>query len=157
MAMFIRIPGTVGRSTTTAVGTRRTKPSRIGRARKIISNEKEANRISSDRLNRDRRKRAARIARLKAALIVPVAALTDLVAVAVEAAPAIWTARLKTDRVAIFRTSASKISNAAVVVVDLVGVIVLAVAAVIALVVAASAAEAALADSAAAAGADDEN
>src|SRR5262245_58354645 len=84
-----------------------------------------------------------------------------------------WTARLRTDHVAIFRVSASKISNAVmaaaasgvtVVVEDLAGVIVLAVAvaledsavaiasvavAAIALAVAPSVAEAALADSAA--------
>jgi hypothetical protein len=90
-----------------------------------------------------------------------VAALIDLAAVAVEAVPAIWTARLRTDRVAIFRASASKISNAAaaasgvtVVMEDLAGAIVLAVAdsapAVIASAAEHSVAVAALADSAAA-------
>ena len=51
-----------------------------------------------------------------------------------EAVPAIWTARLRTDRVAIFRANASKISNAVaaasvmtVVVEDLAGATVLAV------------------------------
>jgi len=109
MAMSIRILATVGRSTTTVVGIPLINPNRTGRAQRIISNGKEANLISSDHLNRDHRKRAARIALLKAALIVPVAATTEL---AVEVVPAIWIARLRIDRVAIFQVNGSKISNA---------------------------------------------
>ena len=52
---------------------------------------------------------------MKLALSVPVAATTDPVVV-VRVGPVIWIARLRTDRVAIFRTSVSKTSNAAVVV-----------------------------------------
>ena len=113
MAMFTRILGTVGTSTITAVGIPLINPNRTGRAQKIISNAKEANLISSDHLNRNHRKQAARIALLKAALIVPVAATTELaVALAVEVVPAIWIARLRIDRVAIFQVNGSKISNA---------------------------------------------
>ncbi len=65
-------------------------------------------------------KRAAPIALLKAALSVPVAAITDPVA---EVGLRTWIARLRTDRVAIFRASVSKTSNAAVVVEDLAAVI----------------------------------
>ena len=133
MAMFIRTLATVGRSTTTAVGIRSINPSRTGRARKITSNGKEANLISSDHLNRDHRKRAAPIALLKLALIVPVAALTDL---AVEVVPTIWTGKLRTDRVAIFPTSVSKTSNAAAPVAGILVVTALAAAAAIASVVA---------------------
>ena len=92
-------------------------------------------------------KRAAPIALLKAALSVPVAAITDPVA---EVGLRTWIARLRTDRVAIFRASVSKTSNAAVVVEDL--------EAVIALVAAAdSAAVIDLVDSAVAAGVDGNN
>jgi hypothetical protein len=157
MAMFTRTLETVGRSTTTAVGIPLINPSRTGRAQKITSNGKEANLISSDHLNRDHRKRAARIALLKAALIVPVAALIGPAAVAVEAVRAIWTGRLRTDRVAIFQVNGSKISNAVAaavsgvtaVVEDLAGVTVLALAdsaEVIDLAEVTLAAEAALAD-----------
>ena len=73
---------------------------------------------------------------------------TDLV---VKAGPVIWIARLRTDRVAIFQASASKISNAAASaaatgLVEIASAVVEDSAAVIALGVAASA-EAALADS----------
>ena len=101
-------------------------------------------------------KRAAPIALLKAVRSVPVAALTDPVA---EVGLRTWIARLRTDRVAIFRASVSKTSNAAVVVEDLAAVIASAAAAdsaaVIVSVVAALAglvAAAALVDSAVAAG-----
>jgi len=82
---------------------------------------------------------------VKAALSVPVAAITDpVVALAAEVGPRTWIARLRTDRVAIFRASASKTSNAAAEAADSVGiasVAVVASAAVIAsAVVAASAA-----------------
>ena len=93
---------------------------------------------------------------MKAALIVPAAVSTDLAAVAVEAVPAIWTARLRTDHVVIFRVNGSKISNAVVEEAAASGVTVLVVedsAVVIALVAevasAASAVAAASADSAA--------
>lgn len=88
-------------------------------------------------------KRAAPIALLKAALSVPVAAITDPVA---EVGLRTWIARLRTDRVAIFRASVSKTSNAAVVVEDLAAVIASAAAV-------ASVAVIALADSAAVAAA----
>ena len=91
-------------------------------------------------------KRAAPIALLKAALSVPVAAITDPVA---EVGLRTWIARLRTDRVAIFRASVSKTSNAVVVVEDL--------AAVIDLGVAGLAEGAALVDSAVAAGVDGNN
>ena len=98
-------------------------------------------------------KRAAPIALLKAALSVPVAAITDPVA---EVGLRTWIARLRTDRVAIFRASVSKTSNAVVVVVDLAAVIASAAvadsAAVIDLGVAGLAEGAALVDSAVAAG-----
>ncbi len=106
-------------------------------------------------------KRAAPIALLKAALSVPVAAITDPVA---EVGLRTWIARLRTDRVAIFRASVSKTSNAAVVVEDLAAVIASAAvadsAAVIVSVVAALVglvAVAALADSAVVGGADGNN
>ena len=92
-------------------------------------------------------KRAAPIALLKAALSVPVAAITDPVA---EVGLRTWIARLRTDRVAIFRASVSKTSNAAVVVEDLAAVIASAA-------VADSAEGAALVDSAVAAGVDGKN
>ena len=91
-------------------------------------------------------KRAAPIALLKAALSVPVAAITDPVA---EVGLRTWIARLRTDRVAIFRASVSKTSNAAVVVEDLEAVIDLGVAGL--------AEGAALVDSAVAAGVDGNN
>jgi hypothetical protein len=93
-----------------------------------------------------------------------VVATTELaVALAVEVVPAIWIARLRIDRVAIFRVNGSKISNAVTAAAS--GVTVLVVEAVIAsavvvalvasTVVAAGDSEVvALADSAAAAGAD---
>ena len=125
--------------------------------RKIISNELEANLTNNDH----HPKRAATIAPLKAALIAPVAASTDL---AVEVAPAIWTVRLRTDRVAIFRASGSRTFNAAptaalgvtglAVVID--SVVAAADLEVIALVEVALA-EAALADSAVEGGADGNN
>ena len=129
---------------------------------KIISNGREANLISNEH-----RKEAATIIPVRPALSVPVAASIDLV---LEAGPAIWTARHRIDRVAIFRASGSRVSNAAAVV-EILVVIVLAVeasvvtvlavedsaAVAIALVVAASAAGAALAVSAAAAGDDGNN
>ena len=105
-------------------------------------------------------KRAAPIALLKAALSVPVAAITDPVA---EVGLRTWIARLRTDRVAIFRASVSKTSNAAVVVEDLAAVIASAAAAVedsaavIDLGVAGLAEGAALVDSAVAAGGDGNN
>ena len=50
---------------------------------------------------------------MKAALSVPVAAITDpVVALEAEVGPRTWIARLRTGRVAIFPTSGSKISNA---------------------------------------------
>ena len=97
-------------------------------------------------------KRAAPIALLKAALSVPVAAITDPVA---EVGLRTWIARLRTDRVAIFRASVSKTSNAAVVVEDLAAVA--DSAAVIDLGVAGLAEGAALVDSAVAAGVDGNN
>jgi len=103
-------------------------------------------------------KRAAPIALLKAALSVPVAAITDPVA---EVGLRTWIARLRTDRVAIFRASVSKTSNAAAVVEDLAAVIASAavadLAAGIVSVVVGLVAAAALADSAVAGGADGEN
>jgi len=94
-------------------------------------------------------KAAVTIDPVKLALSVPVAASTDLAA---EVGLRTWIARLRTDRVAIFPVSVSKISNAAAA--EASGVIVLAVAAVIALAVAvASVAVVALEDSAAAVGA----
>jgi hypothetical protein len=88
-----------------------------------------------------------------------VAAITDLAA---EVGLRTWIARLRTDRVAIFRASVSKTSNAAVVVEDLAAVIASAAvadsAAVIASAVAvASVAVVVLADSAAEVGAADGN
>ena len=99
-------------------------------------------------------KRAAPIALLKAALSVPVAAITDPVA---EVGLRTWIARLRTGRVAIFRASVSKTSNAAVVVEDLAAVIASAAVAVIDLGVAGLAEGAALVDSAVAAGVDGNN
>ena len=102
-------------------------------------------------------KRAAPIALLKAALSVPVAAITDPVA---EVGLRTWIARLRTDRVAIFRASVSKTSNAAGVVEDLAAVIASAAvadSAAIDLGVEADSVAAALADSAAAAGVDGNN
>ena len=80
-------------------------------------------------------------------LIVPVKEATT--ALAVKVVPEIWTARLRTDRVAIFRASVSKTSNAVVVVADS--------AAVIDLGVAGLAEGAALVGSVAAVGADGKN
>ena len=78
------------------------------------------------------------------------AATTELaVALAVEVVPAIWIARLRIDRVAIFRVNGSKISNAVTAAAS--GVTVLVVEAVIASAVVV----AVLADSAVAGGADD--
>ena len=99
---------------------------------------------------------------VKAAPSVPVAASTDLVVgLAEEVGLRTWTARLRTDRVAIFRASGSKTSNAAAVVEDLAAVIasvaVADSAAVIDLGVVALAEGAALVDSGAAAGAVDGN
>ena len=99
-------------------------------------------------------KRAAPIALLKAALSVPVAAITDPVA---EVGLRTWIARLRTDRVAIFPVNGSKIPNAVVVVEDLAAVIASAAVAVIDLGVAGLAEGAALVDSAVAAGVDVNN
>jgi hypothetical protein len=165
MAMFIRILGTVGRSTTTAAGTRRTNPNRTGRARKIISNEREANRISNERHLKqvrpiDLAKAAATTDPAKLARSGPVAASIDPV---VKVGLVIWIAKLRTDRVATFRASVSKTPNAAavailaIVLVAAVAVIALGVAgsaAVIALGAVALAEGAALVDLAAAAGVD---
>ena len=149
MAMSIRTLATVGISTITAVGIPLINPNRTGRAQRIISKRPEANPIS----NEHHPKRAAPIVLLKAALIVPVAASTDL-AVAVEAVPTIWIVRLRIDRVAIFRVSVSRVFKAG-------AATALAAeadsAAVIASAVEHSAAVAASADSAAAAGADDQD
>jgi len=164
MAMSIRTLATVGISTITAVGIPLINPNRTGRAQKIISKRPEANLISSDHLNRDHRKRAARTVLPKAALIVPVAASTDL-AVAVEAVPAIWIVRLRTDHAAIFRVSVSRVFKAGAATalaaeadsVVIVSVVAADSAAVIASAVEHSAAVAASADSAAAAGGADED
>ena len=103
-------------------------------------------------------KAAVTIDPVKLALSVPVAAITDPV---VKVDPAIWTAKLRTDHVAIFPVNGSKIPNAAVVVEDLVAVIASAAvadsAAVIDLGVAGLAEGAALVDSAVAAGVDGNN
>jgi hypothetical protein len=93
-----------------------------------------------------------------------VAASTDL-AVAVEAVPAIWTGRLRTDRVGIFRVSVSrvfKVGAATALAAEADSVVIVSVvaadsAAVIASAVEHSAAVAASADSAAAAGGADED
>jgi hypothetical protein len=98
-------------------------------------------------------KAAVTIDPVKLALSVPVAAITDPV---VKVDPAIWTAKLRTDHVAIFPVNGSKIPNAAAAAAS--GVIVLAVAAVIASAVAvASVAVVALEVSAAEGGAADGN
>ena len=91
-------------------------------------------------------KAAVTIDPVKLALSVPVAAITDPVA---EVGLRTWIARLRTDRVAIFRASVSKTSNAAVVVEDLEAVIDLGVAGL--------AEGTALVDSAVAAGVDGNN
>src|SRR5262249_60839476 len=120
MAMFTRTLETVGKNTTTGVGIPLTNPSRTGRAQRIISNEREVNPTSNEHhLNKDHRKRAARIALVKAAvtidpvklaLSVPVAATTDpVVVVGVE--PVIWIAGPRNSGVAIFRTRVSKTSK----------------------------------------------
>jgi len=98
-------------------------------------------------------KAAVTIDPVKLTLSVPVAAIIDPV---VKVDPAIWTTRLRTDRVAIFPVSVSRTFNAAAE--EASGVIVLAVAAVIASAGAvASVAVVALADSAAEGGAADGN
>ena len=155
MATFTRILETVGRNTITAVGTRRTNPSRTGRAQKVISNAREPNRINNGHHLQgaapiDLLKAAATIDRLKAAPNARLAAWTDLV---VEVGPAIWIARRRIGHVAIFQASASRTFNAAAPVVEIPVVIALGVAAleVIALVVAVLAEADALADSAVAA------
>ena len=169
MAMFTRTLGTVGISTTTAVGTRLTSPSRTGKAQRIISSGREANPISNEHHLKavppiDPVQAAVTIDPVKPVLSVPVAVSTDL---AVEVGRAIWIAKLRTDHVAIFRASGSKAFRAAAsiapaVAADLADSVVIASAAVvdlevIALVVAASAAVVALAASAAAEGADGKN
>ena len=74
--------------------------------RKTVSNEREANLI-----NNGHPKRAATIVPVRTPLLIPVKEATT--ALAVKVVPEIWIAKLRTDRVAIFRTSVSRISNAA--------------------------------------------
>jgi hypothetical protein len=72
---------------------------------KTTSNVPEANRISNER----HLKRATLITPLKQVLNTPIAGSTDPMA---EVGPRTWTARLKTDHVAIFPVNGSKIPNA---------------------------------------------
>src|SRR4029077_19476899 len=99
MATFTRTRVTAGRSTITEAGTQLISLSLTGKGQKITNNGQGARVISSGRQQRvapiDPAARAASTVQEEAVSIGP----------AVEADPVIWTARLRTDHVAIFQAS----------------------------------------------------
>ena len=104
MAMCIRIRVMAGRSTIMEAGTLQVSLSLTGKGQKIASNGLEARVISSDRLQR-----VAMIERGSECEAAPsVQGEAVSIGLAVEVAPVIWTARLRTGRVATFLASVSK-------------------------------------------------